>query len=321
MHIIPTNRPLSDLCGAGLDIRHHGGDVQMVVAEGMAEAVPGFLMDQFGAVGALPVVGDVIVAGHFGEAPQAAPDAGGRALLQQPFAVGVAQHQQLDGFYGLVFFGLLAGVVGLVALMEGAAAVHQRAAVAIGFAAGADHRAEIHHRLGVVLAALVGGELFGNVPQLVQYRGGAGPAVHGEVASQYPFDVAVEDGGFLSHGEAGDGAGGGAADARQGRQLFNTGREFTPKVGDNHLGALVQVAGAGVVAEAGPQVQHVVLRGGGQILNRGVVHHKTFEIRDDGRHLGLLQHNLGHPHAVRRHTLLPGQVLATVQVKPVEYAL
>ena len=67
---------------------------------------------------------------------------------------------------------------------------------------------------------------------------------------------------------------------------------------DDCLRAGVQIAGAGVVAEPLPGVQHLVERGGGQRANIGKTRHESVKIGADRRDRGLLQHDLAEPDAV-----------------------
>ncbi|MCY1445334.1 hypothetical protein D9M71_618440 [compost metagenome] len=60
----------------------------------------------------------------------------------------------------------------------------------------------------------MGGEALGHFPELLRHLGFARVAVLGDVAGQDALDVAVEDRRAQAHGQAGDGAGGGAADTR-----------------------------------------------------------------------------------------------------------
>ena len=80
----------------------------------------------------------------------------------------------------------------------------------------------------------------------------------------------------------------------------------------------MQVARAGVIAEAGPVVQHVVEGRLGECAHLGEARHETLVIGDDRRYLGLLQHDLGDPHAIGSNVPLPGQILASVAVEPRE---
>lgn len=57
------------------------------------------------------------------------------------------------------------------------------------------------------------------------------------------------------------------------------------------LRRLVQIARPGVVTEPRPQVEHFVQRRVGEIGHRREMGHKPFKVRNDRRHLGLLQHH------------------------------
>ena len=137
----------------------------------------------------------------------------------------------------------------------------QRAEQATGFAAGAEGRTQIHHRLGVITHPFIGCVLLGAGPQLFLNGGGAGPAFHGVEAGEHAFYVAIQDRSAFAGGDGEYGTGGGAADTRQGFQLVHGLWKLAVVVSHHHLGSFVQVAGAGVVAEAGPEVQHLVLLG------------------------------------------------------------
>jgi len=56
----------------------------------------------------------------------------------------------------------------------------------------------------------------------------------------------------------------------------------------NSLRGLVQIAGAGVIAQPGPQVQNLIERSSCQGSNGGEILHKALKIRNNGRHLSLL---------------------------------
>ena len=89
--------------------------------------------------------------------------------------------------------------------------------------------------------------------------------------------------------------------------------------GGDLLCGFVQVARAGVIAEACPQVQYLVQRRVGQIGDCREARHKTLEVRNDRRDLRLLQHHLGEPYFVRRFFNLPGQGFTPVFVVPVQH--
>ena len=115
----------------------------------------------------------------------------------------------------------------------------------------------------------------------------------------------------LVAGEREDRARGGSADARQRCDLLEARRERTGMQIAHTLRGAVQVAGAGVIAEAGPEVQHFVDGRVGQRHDVRKARNETLEVRDHRRDLRLLQHDLRHPHAVRRTVALPRQVVAT----------
>ena len=89
-------------------------------------------------------------------------------------------------------------------------------------------------------------------------------------------------------------------------------------LGHDELRGAVEIAGARVVTEARPEVQHFIKRRGRQRGGVGKALDEAVEIPDHGGDLGLLQHDLGHPHAIRRGVALPGQIVATVACVPGE---
>jgi hypothetical protein len=86
-------------------------------------------------------------------------------------------------------------------------------------------------------------------------------------------------------------------------------------------GRAVKVAGAGVVTQARPQVQHLIDRRIGQRPHVREALHEALVVGNDGGHLGLLQHDLGNPHPVGAAVLLPGKVVPPVQGVPVDQPL
>src|SRR5690606_16208443 len=110
--------------------------------------------------------------------------------------------------------------------------------------------------------------------------------------------------------------GSGATAARQFRELLDVAWEFAAMLRDDDFRRLVQVARAGVVAQAGPQVQDFIFRRVGQGLDGGQGCHEPIEITEYGGDLGLLQHDFRNPHPVRRDALLPRQIFAAMLVIP-----
>ncbi len=81
----------------------------------------------------------------------------------------------------------------------------------------------------------------------------------------------------------------------------------------------MQIAGAGVVAEPGPQMQHLIERGVCQIGHGRKTRHKALKVGDNGSDLRLLQHHLGEPYFVGCFFSLPGQGFTPVFVVPVQH--
>ena len=122
----------------------------------------------------------------------------------------------------------------------------------------------------------------------------------------------------LAKGEGEHGARGGAADPRQRHHLLQPLREEAVMEVADLLGRLVQVAGAGVIAEPGPVVQHLVDGGVGQRQHVGKAGHEALIVGNDRSDLGLLQHDFRDPDPVGGLLLLPGQGLAAVELIPVQ---
>ncbi|CFW02491.1 Uncharacterised protein [Bordetella pertussis] len=136
------------------------------------------------------------------------------------------------------------------------------------------------------------------------------------MAREHPLDVAVHDGAALAVGEGGDGRGRGAADAGQGGDLFGARGKAADAALHDFLRAAVQVAGARVVAQAGPVGHDIFLarrRQGGHI---GKTFQEALVIRNDRRHLRLLQHDFREPDAIGVAGVLPGQIVAAVAGLP-----
>ena len=108
----------------------------------------------------------IIIGGAFGKSPEPTPDAGGWALLQQHVSARVAYHDHAGVFLRQGLAGFARGVGLGLALGVGLAGGGERAAHALGFAAPAQGRAQVHNSLGVVLDAGGGGMLFRPSPQI-----------------------------------------------------------------------------------------------------------------------------------------------------------
>jgi peptide/nickel transport system permease protein len=82
------------------------------------------------------------------------------------------------------------------------------------------------------------------------------------------------------------------------------------------LCGFVKVAATGVITQAAPEPQHLVLGGSRKRLDGGILPEKPPVVRDHGGDLGLLQHDFGKPYPVRIARSLPGQPVAAVQPLP-----
>lgn len=82
------------------------------------------------------------------------------------------------------------------------------------------------------------------------------------------------------------------------------------------LRGAVQISCAAIVAETRPLLEHIVERRGGQQSDRCKSVHKSMEIGNYRRYLGLLQHDLRDPNCVCRST--PPRQVSFVGLKPCE---
>lgn len=108
--------------------------------------------------------------------------------------------------------------------------------------------AEVHQGLGPVAGTIVGHQRSGQPAQL-RLGGGQG-RLDGEQPGHDPLDIAVDDIGGAAEGYGGDG-GGRMAPTPAGPAVGLRIREHAAMVVRHGAGAGQQVAGAGVVAEAG----------------------------------------------------------------------
>ncbi|BBB64868.1 hypothetical protein UNDYM_0615 [Undibacterium sp. YM2] len=85
----------------------------------------------------------------------------------------------------------------------------------------------------------------------------------------------------------------------------------------HHLfGALMQVAGAGVITEASPVLHDLPGRCGGQVKHGRKSFQEACVIRDYCRDLRLLQHDFRQPDAISLMALLPGQAVTAMLFLP-----
>jgi len=138
------------------------------------------------------------------------------------------------------------------------------------------------------------------------------------VARQYSFHVSVQNRLPLPAGERENCAGRGTADTRQGDEIDHGVRQFSVEFLNDDRSRCMQVSGSSVVAETRPMGENIVARSRREIVDRRKSSNKSLEIRYYRGDLGLLQHDLGHPYRIRRSGTLPGKVVASMVVVPVQ---
>ncbi|SOZ15051.1 conserved hypothetical protein [Cupriavidus taiwanensis] len=266
---------------------------------------------------------------HLRQAPQAAPDAAVRTQAQQHFTL--APHQQhhraaLGDRRARLGRGQHAGQAVAARDAIGGQRARRGIGQAGGLAARAHRRAQIHqplrigdHVVGLPRAGRGQGQ-FRKLPHARFHRALARMAMDAEAAREHALDVAVQDWRAHPRAEGGDGRRGGAADARQRDQHRGIRGEAAAVLADHLHGAAVQVARARVIAQPGPQRHHLVGRRGRQVLHRGQLRDEALEVVDHRADLGLLQHDLGQPDAVRIAGVLPRQVVPAVLALPCDDA-
>src|SRR5262249_60174321 len=111
--------------------------------------------------------------------------------------------------------------------------------------------------------------------------------------------VAIENRMTLTAAQRENRAGRRAADSRQRDDVGKRERKLAPVLLADALRRAVQVSRTRVVAETRPQVQHFIERARGERAYVGKALHEALVKRNYRGNLGLLQHDLRHPHAVR----------------------
>ena len=172
----------------------------------------------------------------------------------------------------------------------------------------ADAGPELHQRLCEHPAVSRGIDRLQPRGDLPPDRGQVDRARLGRDARDDAQDVAVHRGARPFKADRRDGAGRVRADPRQLLQLRRRIREAPAARLDEQLRRLLQVARAGIVAEALPKLEDSAFLCGGERLHIRERLHKPVVIADDGFDARLLEHDLRDPHAVRLAAAPPGQV-------------
>ena len=145
----------------------------------------------------------------------------------------------------------------------------------------------------------------------------------GKQPADDPLDIAVNGGGAMVEGDRGNRRGGIVADPGEGPQLGQVLRQLPAMALGDGTSTGMQVAGAGVITEPLPQIQHLVERGRGKRANIGKTRHESVKIGTDGGDGGLLQHDLAEPDPIRvgapTGRRAPGEIAAMAVVPRQEH--
>ena len=174
-----------------------------------------------------------------------------------------------------------------------------RANIAGRRAAAADFAAQFHQ--GLVEAADVARRQHGLGRRPKQLLAGRrrGLAVVGQQPAEDPHRVGFQDRPPLVEGDGEDRPRRVAANARQSLDRLGIAGEAAVVVGDDLPGGLVELPRAAIVAQSFPKPQDLLLIGLRQRANRGQGGQKPLEVRLDGFHLRLLEHDFAQPDGVR----------------------
>ena len=246
--------------------------------------------------------------------PEPTPDARRYALFQQDI---IAVHEQQEGgvFFRQYFpwarSWKLCDASALVCLAIG---LH-RACAAIGLAARANCRAQIHQSLYVGSDIALRQQCFGLLPKMRLDFFLASKTCNRKITCQHAFDVAIQNGTPLMQREYADGGSCRTPDAGQLEYLFKLARKFAVIFFCDDLRGAMQVAPARIVAQPAPVRQYFIFTGNGKRSDIREARDEALVIWNDSGNLSLLQHDLGQPYVVGIRTL-PRQAVATMLVLP-----
>ncbi len=232
------------------------------------------------------------------ELPHSRPAACWWALFDQPMisiadAVGFPQDERrLFCFSRRGDFFLQAGG-------EGPAVVAYGAEQTLWVARRADGGAEFHQGGIEIADAFAGEDFFGSVPKLGAGLWIARVGSDAIEPAEDALDVAVEDWSSFVEGEGGDGAGRVSADAGKGLQHGHGIGDAAVVHGDDGSCRRLEVAGPGVIAQALPRSEDMLLVGAGQRGEVWKLKEETVEIRNDCADLRLLEHRFADEDVIR----------------------
>jgi hypothetical protein len=255
--------------------------------------------------------------GELGQAPEPAPDAGRRPLFEQQLVSAPREHE--PGFAPGPRLARARRRECVLPVRRACDATRvDRTEQAGRVAASAERRTQVHDALRVCSDLRHRRTALRQRPELLLDRWFARVALDREIAGEDTLDVAVENGVTLAARQRKNGAGGRAPDARQRHGLFERRGKFAAVPLHDRPGRAMQMTRPRVIAEPGPEVQHLVERRRREPAHVGEAREEPLVVPGHGGDLGLLQHDLGNPDAVRRAIALPGQVLAPFALIPAQ---
>ncbi len=179
-----------------------------------------------------------------------------------------------------------------------------------------DRGPEVHDRLRIRFHLRVRGTGLSVAPEQLLGHALVGGSCDSKQSRQHALDVAVQNGRAPTVRERDDRCRRGTADPRQPHEQLRLVRQLTLVLPNDLLRGLMQMARARVVPQSGPQVQHLIERRTRQRLDGRKALHEARVIPEHRRDLRLLQHDLRHPHAIRRAFALPWQVMPPIARVP-----
>ena len=126
-----------------------------------------------------------------------------------------------------------------------------------------------------------------------------------EIAGHHPLDIAIDDYARLAEGDGGDSARGIGSNPGKRAKPLDVLREQTAMIGTDDLRRAVQIAGAGVISEAGPGRHHILGRRRRKAAYGRPSAGEIQKIGDHRGHDGLLKHDFRQPHMIGRRQLGP----------------
>ena len=108
----------------------------------------------------------------------------------------------------------------------------------------------------------------------------------------------------------------GTSDAGQCHQSLRIIRQAAGEIAGDNLCGPVHIPRPGIISQPRPEMQHPVQGSIGQGDRVRKPFNKADEIRYYGLHLGLLQHDLGHPDTIGTGVLLPGEIMPAMLSEP-----